>query len=102
MEAAQPCACESALWPAGTFEKAYADNRGEVVEAGIEADPVAAAIVAMMTGGAVRAVRTVRTMISKDPPRVTRCYEWKGAAVDLLGELNGIVLNVTARGEKLV
>jgi len=98
VEAAQPCACETAVWPAGTFEKAYADNRGEVVEAGIEADPVAAAIVAMMTGGTARAVRAVRTMISKDPPRLIRCYEWKGAAGNLLEELSAVV-NVVARGK---
>jgi hypothetical protein len=84
-------ACETALWPAGTFEKAYADNRREVVEANIEADPVAAAVLAMMTGGAVRAVRAVRAMICKDPPSATRCYEWKGTASNLLGQLSALV-----------
>jgi hypothetical protein len=90
-------ACETALWPAGTFEKAYSENREEVLEAGIEADPVAGAVVAMMMGGTARAVRTVRTMISKDDHRVIRCYEWRGAAGDLLRKLSAIVDPVIVR-----
>ncbi len=58
-------ACETALWPAGTFWSAYCGNRDEAVENVIEADPVAAA---------VRAVMEERT-------------EWKGTATDLLGAL---------------
>ena len=58
-------ACETALWPAGTFWSAYCGNRDEAVENVIEADPVAAA---------VRAVMEERT-------------EWTGTATDLLGAL---------------
>ena len=58
-------ACETALWPAGTFWSAYCGNRDEAVENVIEADPVAAA---------VRAVMGERT-------------EWTGTATDLLGAL---------------
>ena len=58
-------ACETAIWPAGTFWAAYCDNRDEAVENVIEADPVAAA---------VRAVMAERT-------------EWTGTATDLLGAL---------------
>ena len=58
-------ACETELWPAGTFWSAYCGNRGEAVENVIEADPVAAA---------VRAVMAERT-------------EWTGTATDLLGAL---------------
>ena len=58
-------ACETALWPAGTFSSAYSSNRNEAVENGIEADPIAAA---------VRAVMEERT-------------EWTGTATDLLGAL---------------
>ena len=58
-------ACETALWPAGTFWSAYCGNRDEAVEAVIDADPVAAA---------VRAVMTERTV-------------WTGTASDLLGAL---------------
>jgi len=58
-------ACETAIWPAGTFWSAYCGNRDEAVENVIEADPVAAA---------VRAVMAERT-------------EWTGTATDLLGAL---------------
>jgi hypothetical protein len=58
-------ACETALWPAGTFWSAYCGNRGEVVEGVIDADPIAAA---------TRAVMATRT-------------EWTGTASDLLGAL---------------
>jgi hypothetical protein len=43
-------ACETALWPAGTFWSAYCDNRGDVVEDVIDADPVATSVRALMTG----------------------------------------------------
>jgi hypothetical protein len=58
-------ACENALWPAGTFWSAYCGNRTEAVEGVIDADPIAAAVRAMMT---------TRT-------------EWTGTASDLLGAL---------------
>ncbi len=93
-------ACETAIWPAGTFEKAYAENREEVLEAGIEADPVAAAVIAMMTRTGVRTVRTVRTMISKNDQRVISRYEWKGAAGDLLRDLSTIVDSMIVRGRR--
>src|SRR5262249_8536185 len=37
-------ACETALWPAGTFWSAYCNNRDAAVEGVIEADPVATAV----------------------------------------------------------
>ncbi|MGC2462456.1 MAG: hypothetical protein WA446_16015 [Steroidobacteraceae bacterium] len=58
-------ACETALWPAGTFWSAYCRNRDEAVEGVIEADPIASA---------VRAFMATRT-------------EWTGTASDLLGTL---------------
>ncbi len=58
-------ACETALWPAGTFWLAYCGNRDEAVEGVIEADPIAAA---------VRALMAART-------------EWTGTASELLGAL---------------
>jgi hypothetical protein len=58
-------ACETALWPAGTFWAAYCGNRNEAVEGVIEADPIAAA---------VRALMVART-------------EWTGTASELLGAL---------------
>ena len=58
-------ASETAFWPAGTFWSAYSGNRKEAVEGVIEADPVAAA---------VRALVVTRT-------------EWMGTASDLLSAL---------------
>ena len=58
-------ACETALWPAGTFWSAYCGNRDDAVEGVIDADPIAAA---------VRTVMAART-------------EWTGTASDLLGAL---------------
>jgi hypothetical protein len=58
-------ACETALWPSGTFWSAYCGNRDEAVEGVIDADPIAAA---------VRAAMTTRT-------------DWTGTASELLGAL---------------
>ena len=55
-------ACEQALWPAGTFARAYAANRRAAIETIIEADPIATC---------VRAIMVDRTM-------------WTGSASDLL------------------
>jgi hypothetical protein len=41
-------ACEPALWPAGTFARAYAANRRAAIESIIEADPIATCVRAMM------------------------------------------------------
>jgi hypothetical protein len=61
-------ACETALWPAGTFWSAYCDNRDEAVDGVIEADPIAAAVRAMV------ATQT----------------EWIGTASELLSALAGL------------
>jgi hypothetical protein len=58
-------ACETAIWPAGSFWSAYCDNRDEAIEGVIDADPIAAA---------VRAVMVERT-------------DWTGTAAQLLGFL---------------
>jgi hypothetical protein len=62
-------ACETAIWPAGTFWSAYCSNRDAAVEGVIEADPVATA---------VRALFSART-------------EWKGTASSLLVALVEVV-----------
>jgi hypothetical protein len=43
-------ACETAIWPAGTFWSAYCSNRDAAVEGVIEADSVATAVRALMSG----------------------------------------------------
>jgi hypothetical protein len=42
-------ACETALWPAGTFTRAYAANRRAAIEGIIDADPVAACVLEFMS-----------------------------------------------------
>jgi hypothetical protein len=37
-------ACETALWPAGTFARAYAENRRAVIENLVDGDPVASQV----------------------------------------------------------
>ena len=59
-------ACETAIWPSGTFWSAYCGNRDEAVENVIEADPVAAAVRALML----------------------KRIEWTGTASDLLAALS--------------
>ena len=65
-------ACETKFWPAGTFRTAYDRNRAEIVEALIEADPVASAV----------------RLLS-----VRREY-WEGQASDLDGILRAITGNL--------
>lgn len=70
-------ACETALWPRGSFWSAYCSNRDEAVEGVIEADPVA---------GAVRALMKSRTV-------------WTGTASDLLNSLAEIVGEKVAKSK---
>jgi hypothetical protein len=70
-------ACETALWPAGTFTSAYGGNRDKAVEGVIDADPIAIA---------VRAVMAKQT-------------EWTGTASDLLGALAGAAGEPTAKSK---
>ena len=41
-------ACETALWPAGTFARAYEGNRRAAIDDAIDADPVAACVRELM------------------------------------------------------
>jgi hypothetical protein len=61
-------ACETALWPFGTFWSAYCGNRDEAVEGVIDTDHVATA---------VRALIAMQT-------------EWTGTASELLDALGGV------------
>src|SRR5262249_31704400 len=41
-------ACETALWPAGTFARAYTANRRAAIESIMEADPIATCVRSIM------------------------------------------------------
>ena len=71
-------ACETALWPSGTFLSAYCDNLDDAVESVIDADPVA---------DAVRALMVTRT-------------EWAGTASELLGILTEIAGESVTKGNR--
>jgi hypothetical protein len=43
-------ACETTLWPAGTFARAYEANRRAAIECIIETDPIATCVRALMVG----------------------------------------------------
>ena len=42
-------ACETGLWPAGTFTRAYAANRKAAIEGIVDADPIAACVRELMS-----------------------------------------------------
>ena len=74
-------ACETALWPAGTFTRAYAANRKAAIEGIIDADPIAACVRDFMsersswTGSAAdllqaSAERTVRQATASAGPKI--------------------------------
>jgi hypothetical protein len=70
-------ACETALWSEGTFWSAYCGNRDEAVEDVIDADPIAAAVRALMATQRV----------------------WTGTASDLLGALAEVVGEPVAKSK---
>ena len=72
-------ACETALWPAGTFMTAYDENLDEAVGNVIEADLVAAAVRDFMA---------------------TRTKGWEGTAAQLLPELAELVGERAARSKR--
>jgi hypothetical protein len=86
-------ACETALWPEGTFWSAYCGNRDKAVEDVIEANPVAAAVRALMS---LQGVWTgTATDLLKDLAKVTdepfaRCKDWPTNPRALAGKLRRI------------
>lgn len=75
-------ACETALWPSGTFSAAYSGNREAVVDDVIDADPVAAAVRALMqarTGWAGSATDLLAVLASLIGDRAARSSDWPSA-----------------------
>src|SRR5215468_7145667 len=67
-------ACETALWPAGTFARAYAANRRAAIESIMEADPIATCLRSIMadrttwTGSASDLLRLCAESARESPP----------------------------------
>jgi hypothetical protein len=84
-------ACETPLWPAGTFARAYAANRRAAIDSIIEADPVAAYVRTLMAeqntwmGNATDLLRAGSDFINSDP--LTRCTDWPENPRALAGRL---------------
>ena len=83
-------ACESAIWPAGTFQAAYDGNRDDAVDSVIEADPVAAAIRSLMekrtvwTGTSTNLVDVLEEEVGD---KATRAKTWPASPRALSGRL---------------
>jgi hypothetical protein len=83
-------ACETALWPAGTFGPAYSGNRDEAVDDVIDADPIAAAVRTMMTTrtewtGTASALSDAVANVTDE--RVVRSKTWPNSPRAIAGRL---------------
>jgi hypothetical protein len=83
-------ACETALWPAGTFSRAYAANCETAIESMIEADPVAACVRELMsehnswTGSAAD---LLRVSVQRRSEHISRVDGWPKNPRALAGHL---------------
>jgi hypothetical protein len=81
-------ACETALWPVGTFWSAYSSNLDETVEGVIEANSVATAVRAFMSTQpewAGTASDLLRTLASVSGERIAKSKDWPGNPRSLSG-----------------
>ncbi len=104
-------ACETALWPAGTFSSAYLGNRNGAIEGVLDADPIATAVRALMAGRTEWAgtssdlLSKLRTLVDE---RVVRSKTWPDSPRALSGRLRrvatflrkiGLVINFEREGQ---
>jgi len=83
-------ACETVLWPSGTFWSAYNSNRDETVEGVIDADPVAAAVRAFMserTEWTGTASDLLDNLTDRAGERISKSKEWPSSPRSLSGHL---------------
>jgi hypothetical protein len=83
-------ACETALWPAGTFWSAYCGNRDEAVEGVIDADPIATAVravIAMQTTWTGTASELLDALVKVVGERVAKSKSWPDSPRALAGRL---------------
>lgn len=97
-------ACETSLWPAGTFGAAYCGNRDTAVEAVLEADLVAVAVRALMaerpewTGTATELLGALGTKVG-EPQR--RSKHWPASANALSGRVRRLATFLRKVGVKI-
>lgn len=83
-------ACETSLWPSGTFWSAYCGNRDEAVESVIDSDPVATALCALMqeqTEWAGTATDLLKDLAERAGDRIAKERSWPGSPKALSGRL---------------
>jgi hypothetical protein len=83
-------ACETALWPAGTFWSAWCGNRDEAVEGVIDADPIAAevrALIAARTEWTGTASELLDALAEMAGERVAKAKTWPDSPRALAGRL---------------
>jgi hypothetical protein len=86
-------ACETTLWPAGTFWSAYTCNRNGAVEGVIDADPIADAVRTMMaerTEWAGTASELLAALAETAGERVARSKTWPDNPRALSGRLRRV------------
>jgi hypothetical protein len=94
-------ACETALWPAGTFWSAYCGNLDEAVEVVIDADPVATAVRALMatrtewTGTASELLDVLEQQAGE---RAAKSKKWPDGARALSGKLRRVATSLRKIG----
>ena len=65
-------ACETGLWPASTFTRAYAANRKGAIEGIIDADPIAAYVRDFMRERTGSAADLLRISVERSSNRIPR------------------------------
>jgi hypothetical protein len=84
-------ACETAFWPAGTFARAYRENRRAAVEDLIDADPIAARVRALMANRRMwtgSASDLLRVSVNSPPEGLSsRATDWPKNPRALAGRL---------------
>jgi len=94
-------ACSRAWWPAGTFIKAYRQNRASAVELSIEASPVASAVRSFMrdrTNWSGTAEQLLKVLSEKVSEQTARAKSWPTLPRELGGELRRAAPNLAKVG----
>jgi hypothetical protein len=85
-------ACETAMWPAGTFAAAYKSNLDEAIENVAEADPVSATVRVLVSGEnwSGTATELMAALAEKAGERTAKAKEWPGNPRALSGRLRRV------------
>jgi hypothetical protein len=98
-------ACETAFWKAGTFAKAYKQNRDDAIDTVIEADLVASAVQKFMEDktewkGTTSELLVALKMDGAIPLDQTKLREWPQTPEKLRGRLKGSAATLPGPGSR--